>query len=152
MRGAWWPAFLSKMHPFFATTGLLFYLILGAVKAETRFVLFFPFDARFHFHPKNPGSYAHCQQQKDTGMTLENRTKRSATQPYNGHPNWNLWNVSLWISSDESTYFHCMGLIKELGVKRAVDALHAQIGDTQTPDGARYTKTALRHALRGIAD
>ena len=85
-------------------------------------------------------------------MTLENGIKRKATQAYNGHPNWNLRNVSLWISDDESMYFHCMDLIEKLGVNRAVDALHAQIGDGKTPDGARYTKTALRHTLRGIAD
>lgn len=24
--------------------------------------------------------------------------------PYNGHKNWNHWNVSLWINNDESIY------------------------------------------------
>lgn len=85
-------------------------------------------------------------------MTQANKTIRSASQPYNGHPNWNLWNVHLWISSDYDTYKHCLTLVQSFGLQRSVDILHAEIGHMQTPDGARYTKTALRHALRGIAD
>lgn len=85
-------------------------------------------------------------------MTQANKTIRSATQPYNGHPNWNLWNVHLWMTSDYGVYTNCTGLIHEVGVQRAVDMLHEKIGHMETPDGARYTKAALRHVLRGIAD
>lgn len=85
-------------------------------------------------------------------MTQTDKTKRGASQPYNGHPNWNQWNVHLWISSDYDTYKYCLSLVQSFGVKRSVEILHAEIGQTLTPDGARYSKAALRHALLCIRD
>lgn len=37
---------------------------------------------------------------------MKTKTTNWDYRPYNGHPNWQLWNVSLWISGDEKSYFH----------------------------------------------
>ena len=31
---------------------------------------------------------------------------------YNGHKNWNHWNVSLWVNNDEGLYLHALELIR----------------------------------------
>jgi hypothetical protein len=74
-------------------------------------------------------------------------------KPYNGHHCWNCWNVALWIANDEGLY----NLAREckernrpsgrapslqLATNRMLECLPAR-----TPDGARYTFTAVRHAL-----
>ncbi len=73
---------------------------------------------------------------------------------YNGHKNWNHWNVSLWINNDEGLYFRAKELVKIYGNKdlASKQMLHdlAVHGYTHTPDGAPYTKTSIRAALRGI--
>jgi hypothetical protein len=60
---------------------------------------------------------------------------RSMTK-YNGHPNWSQWNVSLWINNDEGLY----------NLARMLEDLNG-CGITQTPDGARYTVTSIKHAM-----
>lgn len=75
---------------------------------------------------------------------------------FNGHKNWNHWNVSLWLATDEGlcalvsrsllmarTKAHAVWLIQE----RLADA-----GITHTPDGAPFTSTAIRAALVGWTD
>ncbi len=65
---------------------------------------------------------------------------------YNGHRNWNHWNVALWIANDENlyrlarAYSHTYG--KDEAARRLVDLLPAK-----TPDGAPYSTTAIRAAL-----
>ena len=73
---------------------------------------------------------------------------------YNGHKNWNHWNVSLWIHDDESIYRLVRDLIREAGnrneaARRFVNVMR-EIGHTATPDGAPYTFTTVRAALRGF--
>jgi len=73
---------------------------------------------------------------------------------YNGHKNWAQWNVSLWINNDEGLY----NLARECVRMRRARILAAQdfkalledVGTTHTPDGARYTVTAIRHAMVGM--
>ncbi len=73
---------------------------------------------------------------------------------YNGHTNWNQWNVSLWFGNDEGLY----NLAKEAKhrTKNLNEATEyvlrglQEFGLTKTPDGAPYTKTAIRNALRGL--
>jgi hypothetical protein len=94
---------------------------------------------------------------------------------YNGHKNWNHWNVALWLFNDENLYFN----VVKHHVRRAPtkdDAAHrifchlrsdalSSIGVPYserrnlsasflrklcaTPDGAPYTVTAIRAALVG---
>ena len=70
---------------------------------------------------------------------------------YNGHKNYNYWNVSLWINNDEGLYNLAREMIRTYTSKaRAAqyfcDALQAQ-GIAKTPDGAKYTVSAVKCAM-----
>lgn len=70
---------------------------------------------------------------------------------YNGHKNWSYWNVSLWINNDEGLYNLARRAVraarnKEHAASMIVEDLKA-IGVEKTPDGARYSKSAVRAAL-----
>lgn len=71
---------------------------------------------------------------------------------YNGHKNWNHWNVSLWINNDETLYFEALAYIKEEDSKDKAAALYLDwlksLGVTQTPDGAPYSLSSIRAAMR----
>lgn len=74
---------------------------------------------------------------------------------YNGHPNYNHWNVSLWIGNDEGLYNCARDHIRRCGGNRTKAAERMledlqENGLTHTPDGAPYTKTTIRHAMRGL--
>lgn len=68
---------------------------------------------------------------------------------YNGHKNWNHWNVSLWINNDESLYFRARDLAKRSNRERAVEILLSEL-PAKTPDGAPYSKSSVRAAMVGI--
>jgi hypothetical protein len=71
---------------------------------------------------------------------------------YNGHKNWNHWNVSLWIANDEGLYRlakRCirMGRNRTDAAKRFLECMD---GIKATPDGAPYTVTSVMAALRDL--
>ena len=70
---------------------------------------------------------------------------------YQGHKNWNHWNVSLWIGNDEGLYQMAKGYIRRCKTldEAAVAILEDLngMGITKTPDGAKYTKTSIRAAI-----
>jgi hypothetical protein len=70
---------------------------------------------------------------------------------YNGHKNWNHWNVSLWLMNDEGLYRQVERAISDL---RTLDAaardLATQLKGQSTPDGAPYSFTTIRAAIRGM--
>ena len=75
---------------------------------------------------------------------------------YNGHKNWNHWNVSLWINNDEGLYRLAQDCVK-YGHNRShaaalfLERLEDILGDNlKTPDGAPYTLTNVIAAMRGI--
>lgn len=73
---------------------------------------------------------------------------------YNGHKNWNHWNVSLWINNDEGLYRLAVEQVegwrtRERAAENIVHEL-ASVGITRTPDGAPYSKSAVRAALVGM--
>ena len=69
---------------------------------------------------------------------------------YNGHRSWNAWNVSLWINNDEGMYRRAVDLARRFGIVRAAKMLFEELEGQKTPDGARYTSSAVRSALREI--
>jgi hypothetical protein len=69
---------------------------------------------------------------------------------YNGHKNWNHWNVALWIANDEGLYLLAKRFERIYGTKdRAARELLAVL-PPKTPDGAPYTLSSVRAALRGL--
>jgi len=68
---------------------------------------------------------------------------------YNGHKNWNHWNVSLWLSNDETLYRRVRALKNVYGSKGAALRLLGEL-PTHTPDGATYSMTAVLAAVRRI--
>jgi len=69
---------------------------------------------------------------------------------YNGHRSWNAWNVSLWINNDEGLYKEAVRLVREKGHEKAARSMAADMTGGYTPDGAPYTLTSIREAIRGI--
>ncbi len=81
---------------------------------------------------------------------------------YNGHRNYNYWNVSLWIGNDEGLYNlarHCVRNNKprKLAAKAFIEALvesgweyHAPNGAITTPDGAPWTVDAVVSGMREL--
>ena len=73
---------------------------------------------------------------------------------YNGHKNWNHWNVSLWINNDEGLYRMALNYIGACENRR--DAAIAmcnhlvESGITHTPDGAPYSVSFIRAAMVGM--
>jgi hypothetical protein len=77
---------------------------------------------------------------------------------YQGHPSWTAWNVSLWIANDEGLYNLARECARYARRHRQTKPEAAQTllvalkcaGLTHTPDGARYSKTTILHAMRGL--
>ncbi len=66
---------------------------------------------------------------------------------YQGHKNWNHWNVSLWLMNEEPLYRLCQHACR---VKRTKDDAARYLLDMlppNTPDGAPYTFTSVRAAI-----
>lgn len=84
---------------------------------------------------------------------------------YNGHRNWAHWNVWLWINNDEGLYrmaqdyirrnkhYHSFSIggykPRDVAAQRMQEALEME-GITHTPDGAKYSVTAIRAAMVGM--
>ena len=68
---------------------------------------------------------------------------------YNGHKNWNHWNVSLWLFNDEYLYRQVYEKLRRTPTKDTATQALLDILPTHTPDGAPYTFSSVRAALRG---
>jgi hypothetical protein len=79
---------------------------------------------------------------------------------YKGHKNWNHWNVSYWINNNDSLYElakKCLAYSsnKEEAAKRMLFELPAYCCSPvahdafMTPDGAPYSVSSIRAAMRG---
>lgn len=71
---------------------------------------------------------------------------------FNGHKNWTQWNVSLWINNDEDLY-RVARTFKRVNhtAQEAAEAMQTHLlmaGIRETPDGAKYSVTALKAAMR----
>jgi hypothetical protein len=71
---------------------------------------------------------------------------------YNGHKNWNHWNVSLWIRNDEGLYLMARDHVRNCSgtrTKAAQNMLNElqDMGTSKTPDGAPYSLSSIRAAM-----
>ena len=72
---------------------------------------------------------------------------------YNGHKNWNHWNVSLWINNDEGLYRMALDMCRHMRREDAARVMLETLSDmgiTKTPDGAPYTVSSIRAAMVGM--
>jgi hypothetical protein len=73
---------------------------------------------------------------------------------YNGHKNWNYWNVALWIGNDEGLYNLARECVRNekgrAAAARAFISTLAEWGKTETPDGAKYTQSTVIAAMVGM--
>ena len=69
--------------------------------------------------------------------------------PYDGHPSWKHWNVSLWIAGDEELYRTAVDLIETHGLDNAAIML-TLILPPKTPDGATYAYEVIRYAIEDL--
>lgn len=78
-------------------------------------------------------------------------TPKRNTSGYNGHKNWNHWNVSLWLFNTESRYRLVEQSLKyEKNKDDAARRILRYVGEETTPDGAPYSFSSVRAALVGI--
>lgn len=68
---------------------------------------------------------------------------------YNGHKNWNHWNVSLWINNDEGLYRMACGFRREFTAPHAAKVMLRHL-PAKTPDGAPYSLASVRAAMAGL--
>jgi len=78
---------------------------------------------------------------------------KTNTNSYNGHKNYDFWNVALWIANDETMYNRALACLNIPGftTRRAAQAL-LEIFPTQTPDGAKYTLANIEAAISDLAE
>jgi hypothetical protein len=69
---------------------------------------------------------------------------------FNGHKNWNHWNVSLWINNDEGLYRMAQDCVRQTGTKPDAARMLLTLLDPKTPDGAPYSFSSVLAALRGL--
>ena len=69
---------------------------------------------------------------------------------YNGYPSWNAWNVSLWINNDEDLYRLAYNVVNDMGYKDGYEFLCEWWSNKVTPDGAKFSKRAIKLAIRDI--
>ena len=78
----------------------------------------------------------------------------ATTKTYNGHKNKTHWNVSLWINNDESLYRLAKEFIDDNANRedaaRQMMLFLEQTGQDKTPDGFKYSTTAIRAAMVGM--
>ena len=69
---------------------------------------------------------------------------------YNGHKNWQWWNVSLWINNEYNLYITARDLVQREGMTRAIEILTNWWGKKRTPDGGVFNKRSIKLALEGM--
>jgi len=69
---------------------------------------------------------------------------------YNGHKNWNHWNVSLWIHNDEVLYRLARRCANSGTRRQAAETFLELVGSPKTPDGAPYSLSSVTAAMRGL--
>ena len=73
------------------------------------------------------------------------------SKSYNGHKNYNFWNVSLWINNDQGLYNLAQECIQATSTKElAATRMMWDLQGEETPDDVKYSKSAIRAAMVGM--
>jgi hypothetical protein len=114
---------------------------------------------RGYIHFTTEGNTTRVEAQNENGERKLLSSERAAKEwlnRYQGHKNWNYWNVSLYINNEFTLYRmaklwatpgcgltleqQAAGMLRELGEQ----------GITKTPDGASYSVSSIKAVLRDI--
>ncbi len=71
-----------------------------------------------------------------------------AGKPYQGHPSYAQWNVSLWFANDEGLYHMALAAKSPMALWRECE----EIGFTKTPDGVKLSKTTVSRAWKDVRE
>jgi hypothetical protein len=74
-----------------------------------------------------------------------------STTTYNGHKNYNYWNVALWLANDYDTYHMTLDALRANRTRDAAARALVKILPATTPDGAPFSFNAVRAAIAGDA-
>lgn len=66
---------------------------------------------------------------------------------YNGHKNYNAWNVCLWLGNDEGSYRLMRECIRTTANRDKAARKLLSLLPKKTPDGVPYTFTNIRLAM-----
>lgn len=66
---------------------------------------------------------------------------------YNGHKNWNHWNVSLWINNDAGLYRTARDGVLTASNRTEAAKMLLNMLPAKTPDGAPYSVSSIRAAM-----
>lgn len=70
-------------------------------------------------------------------------------ESYQGHPSYEHWNVSLWVSNDEALYQNAMLCQR---AEQFADIIRRVYGFVRTPDGVRVTPALAAYAWECLDD
>ncbi len=69
---------------------------------------------------------------------------------YQGHKNWNHWNVSLWVNNDEWLYSLAVELCNKYSRAEAAKKMLSELNEMgiyKTNDGAHFSVSSIRAAM-----
>lgn len=66
---------------------------------------------------------------------------------YNGHKNYNAWNIALWLGNNESLYHLARWCIRTSDNRNQAARKMMEHLPEKTPDGVVYTVTNVRLAI-----
>jgi len=66
------------------------------------------------------------------------------------YPTWEVQNVSIWINNDQNLYEFTYRLLSKLGLYRASAELNNHLQGNTTPDGAKFTYSAILYTLSNM--
>ena len=69
---------------------------------------------------------------------------------YNGHKNYNYWNVSLWLFNDAPMYYKMKLACESLKDKDRAARYLLETLPEKTPDGVKFTFRNIREALKSF--
>jgi hypothetical protein len=103
--------------------------------------------------------YATAVYHRTGSIVAVEEVKTNPRGAFNGFRSWNAWNVSLWINNDEGLYRmaqECVEDAKRSNTRKdgesvkdlAAKMFFVRVDGDKTPDGAPYSVTTIKAAMR----